>query len=303
MPTEYRSRNFNHCVIYADTFDEIEAIAQDILSGNEKILGFDTEMADSRTHKAYTRVHPITQKQYMPTLMIQLATSTKAYLFHLYDIYKQAVMGKSNEENYNLQEILPPSLKKIIASEVIVKVGFSTHNDNLGLMNTFQLNVSKLLDIDALVACMYLPFNSLKDLVSLSGLSYELKGKDEAHDWTTSLVGKTNNNPGCTDLPRMRTADLEYAALDAIVCLELYKKYMPSPKIVEPGTNESDLSISTWLVNKNGAHKKGEELARYICGAYPPWQRVYNTEDRAKYAKDYVAKIENTSNTQDTVSG
>jgi len=297
MPTEYNSRNFNHKVIYVDTYDEIETIAQQIIVGNEKILGFDTEMADSRTHKFYTKIHPITQKQYMPTLMIQLATSTKAYLFHLYDIYQSAI---NNEDGVcNLQDILPPSLKKIIASEVIVKVGFSTHNDNLGLMNTFQLNVSKLLDIDALVAGMCLAYNSLKDLVVLSGLDYELKGKDEAHDWTSSLVGgKCNNLSGVEYPPRMRTADLEYAALDAIVCLELYKRYIPSPKVVEPGTKESDKSISTWLINKNGANKKGEELARYICGAYPPWQRVYTTEDRAKFAKEYVSKLEtNNSNT------
>lgn len=291
MTTEYRSQNFNHIVIYADTFDDIEAIAQEIILGNEKILGFDTEMADSRTHKCYTKVHPITQKQFMPTLMIQLATSTKAYLFHLYEIYNQAINSRKENEHVNLQEILPPSLKKIIASEVIVKVGFSTHNDNLGLMNTFQLNVSKLLDIDALVASMHLAFNSLKDLVVLSELNYELKGKEEAHDWTTSLVGRNSGD----SLPRMRTADLEYAALDAIVCLELYKKYMPSPKFIEPGSKESDKSISTWLINKNGANKKGDDLIRYISGAYPPWQRVYTTEDRAKYASEYVHKIEGCS--------
>lgn len=266
----YETNTFPYKTIYVCTYDDIERRSKEILDGTEKFLGFDTEMADSRSNMEYL-VKGTGDISFMPTLMVQLCTSSTVYLFHLYEIYIE--WRKTNELKF------PPSLKKILSSEIIVKVGFTTHNDTLALYKTYGINVSKIFDIDSFATSINTGFSSLKDLVTISELPYQLKGKDEPHDWTNNLT-----------FPVMRKLDIEYAALDAIVCLELHTKLVKPLDSPEPGTKQSDDSITKWLKVKRTT-KRGEELSRYIATAFPPWQRILSLQKRTEYAKDYVNRF------------
>ena len=246
----YKTSTFNYEVIYVYTYDDIER-------------------ADSRSIIDYLIRGP-ENITFMPTLMIQLSTSTTVYIFHLYAIYNEWM--KNNILNF------PPSLKKILSSEIIVKIGFTTHNDTHALFKTYGIQVSKILDMDSLATSLGLGFSSLKDLVSISGLPYNLKGKDEPHDWTINLT-----------IPLMKRDDIEYAALDALVCLELYRLLIP-PNNIAPGTRESDDNITNWLKAKNNT-KTGTDLSRYIATAFPPWQKQLSLQERQNHAIDYVSRL------------
>lgn len=270
-PVSYETDNFPYKVKYMSTYSVMESTAKEILDSSEKFLGFDTEMADSRNNIDFLVRNTTGEGTFMPTLVIQLCTSNTVYLFHLYEVYDQYLKTGTL--------LFPPSLRKILSSEIIVKVGFTTHNDTLALFKTYGINISKLFDIDTLATSLRLGFNSLKDLVIISKLPYQLKGKDDSHDWTRNLT-----------YPTMRTGDIEYAALDAIVCLELHKELISSSICLTPGTNESDENITRWLKAKNNT-KTGDELRKYIATAFPPWQRILSMEERSRYATDYVDRV------------
>ena len=84
------------------TRDQMEAAVQEIVDSNEKHLGFDTE-----TKPVFRKGHS------NPPALIQLATSTTVYLFHI-----------SKLRNHNFDALLP-----IFCDSSILKTGISIHND------------------------------------------------------------------------------------------------------------------------------------------------------------------------------
>jgi hypothetical protein len=85
------------------TRDQMEAAVQEILDSNEKHLGFDTE-----TKPVFRKGQPSN-----PPALIQLATSTTVYLFHV-----------SKLPNHNFDALLP-----IFCDASILKTGIAIGND------------------------------------------------------------------------------------------------------------------------------------------------------------------------------
>ena len=215
----YKSAVFPQEVFYAETYDKMEELAKYLRKeeGEEPIMGFDTEMIDSRVSRDLAWGVP--ESKFMPTIMIQFATTKRVYIFHFHSTY--------------IQQSMPPTLRRIIRSDKIIKVGLASHNDSDGLLRTFGTGVVQLLDIRAMGAAFGFPLNSLQDVAKWC-TKYVLD-KESPHDWCRSLQERI-----------IRHEELEYAALDAIVCLEgyralrsLFTKPTPIPPSISPGANST----------------------------------------------------------------
>lgn len=101
------------------TRDQMEAAVQDILDSNEKHLGFDTE------------TKPVYRKgDSNPPALIQLATSTTVYLFHICRL-----------ANHNFDALLP-----IFCDSTILKTGIAIHNDVTDLQEVCHFHAAGFVD-------------------------------------------------------------------------------------------------------------------------------------------------------------
>jgi ribonuclease D len=194
-----------HTIMYAESEDTMEQLAQRIRTSGEFILGFDTEMVDTRisANKCFVKEDG---SKFAPTVMIQLATSKEVAIFHFHE-----QLERVNKKTMECMR-LPPTLQQLLRSDKFIKVGVATHNDTEGLYKTFGLpSVAQLVDLRALGACFSLPFNSLKDVANWC--TEHKIDKETPHEWCHSLQKDT-----------VGYAELEYAALDAIVCREAREK-------------------------------------------------------------------------------
>jgi ribonuclease D len=186
----YRCPRFEQSVLLAETPAALEELARRLRDSGETVFGFDTEMIDTRIARPQVRRQPGGPPVHSPTVVVQLATTREVAIFHLYE-HKQ----------------LPQTLQQILRSDKYTKVGVATHNDADGLARTFGLSgMSHLLDLQPYGRLTGLPFGSLKQVAAWCGTG--AGDKSRAHDWTTSLQEGS-----------VRHEEIEYAALDAIVCL------------------------------------------------------------------------------------
>ena len=101
------------------TRDQMEAAVQEIVDSNEKHLGFDTE------------TKPVFRKgESNPPALIQLATSTTVYLFHI-----------SKLANHNFDALLP-----IFCDSSILKTGIAIHNDVTDLQEVCHFHAAGFVD-------------------------------------------------------------------------------------------------------------------------------------------------------------
>jgi hypothetical protein len=198
----YNSPRITGCrVVVAETMEEMEQAAQELIRTDERVFGLDTEMVDARVSASYMRVAP-NGARFGPTVLIQLASTRLVVLFHFYACLSMP-MG--------VFWTLPETLKKILRSDKFVKVGTATHNDTEGLYRTFGLqSVAQLMDIRAMGTSFGLPFNSLRDVAAWCGR--DDIDKQTPHDWCRSLHHIN-----------VRCDSIEYAALDAVICLQAHK--------------------------------------------------------------------------------
>jgi hypothetical protein len=210
---EYTSATFSsHKVLYAESYETMEELAALIRASKETVLGFDTEMIDTRESPHKYRL-TVKGDRFSPTIMVQLATSRFVGLFHLH-----RDLPSFDDDPVPSGEplmTLPPGLRQILRSDKMVKVGVATHNDSEGLARTFGLgSVAQLLDLRAYGLMSDLPFNSLSHVARWCGI--EGIDKEASHDWCRSLQGDGGHG---VSIP-----DLDYAALDAIVCYEAQRR-------------------------------------------------------------------------------
>jgi len=233
-------------------------LKREIDEEKETILGFDTEMIDSRI-TPYNYCIDTTGCKFMPVVMIQLCTRRNVYIFHNIYLYKN--------------RYIHPVLAKILRSENVIKVGFATHNDSEGLYKTLGVGTANVIDLKSISRLFRLPLSSLKD-VSRWCTTYTLN-KEDAHDWSRSLRGKE------------RTNSIEYAALDAIVCLEAYEYIRKLYKI----DFDDETDVIGWLECRCKKDEKKEVLVAILSTEYLPWAQKYFLEQRKTKALELVDKL------------
>jgi ribonuclease D len=170
---------FSGEIVYIDTLEKFETILTELKK--EPILGFDTETKPTFKKGAYNHVS-----------LVQLSTSSKAYLFRLNSIG------------------LPDSLVELFTNESILKVGVAIHDDIISLRKLKEFEPAGFLELQTYVKEYGVLDNGLKKL-SANILGFSISKRQQTSNWEAEVLSQ---------------AQIEYAATDAWVCFEIYKILM-----------------------------------------------------------------------------
>jgi hypothetical protein len=283
---------------YAEEMEEMEALVAEIRGSEAPFLGFDVEMVDTRVNGRYVKggtgktlgppssnrvsgqggTSPRGIENNSPAVMIQLATRTDVYLFHLWKFLPRPSSQDLSRERGECAQgdghpSFPEGLRKLLRADTITKVGFATNNDTAALSTTFGVNPGAVVDLKPLLSNLRYPVTSLADVALMfTGRTLD---KSQAFDWTRSLsreVAWVTSSPG--ERRERRISQVEYAALDAIVCQEAYSIICNrglAPFSLPPGREECDRILMQWLERKNALGKPEENIVQFICSTYYPW--------------------------------
>jgi ribonuclease D len=122
--------------------------------------------------------------------LLQLATHTDAYLIRLNKIG------------------LPESLAQILASKNIIKIGVALKDDIRTLRKLREFNPERFIDLQLYVKDFGIEDNGLKKLVA-NILDFRISKGQQTSNWEQDILS---------------SQQMEYAATDAWVCFEIYKK-------------------------------------------------------------------------------
>lgn len=126
--------------------------------------------------------------------LLQLSTADKAYLFRL------NMIG------------LPASLAEILANGAIEKVGVAIHDDISTLQKLQPFEPAGFVELQHFVKDYGIEDNGLKKL-SANILGFSISKRQQTSNWEQDVLS---------------VAQIEYAATDAWVCYEIYKKLIQS---------------------------------------------------------------------------
>ena len=139
---------------------------------------------DTETRPAFKK-----GKQYDVSLL-QLSLRNKAYLFRLNKIG------------------LPDELAEILASDKIAKIGVAIHDDIISLQKLNNFEPGGFIDLQQYVKSYGIEDNGLKKLVA-NILGFKISKRQQTSNWEAEVL---------------TPAQIEYAATDAWVCYEIFKK-------------------------------------------------------------------------------
>jgi ribonuclease D len=122
--------------------------------------------------------------------LLQLGTSQNVFLFRLNKIG------------------LPERLANILASEDITKIGVAIHDDIASLRKIREHEPQGFIDLQQYVNNFGISDNGLKKLVA-NILGFRISKRQQTSNWEADILSG---------------AQIEYAATDAWVCYEIYKK-------------------------------------------------------------------------------
>ncbi len=122
--------------------------------------------------------------------LLQLASDDVCYLFRLNKIG------------------LPSELIEILSENNIKKVGLSLHDDFRELMKIIKFTPRNFIDLQQMIEQFGIKEKSLKKLTALV-LGYRISKRQQTSNWESATLSE---------------AQLIYAATDAWICLEIYKK-------------------------------------------------------------------------------
>lgn len=146
---------------------------------NERVLGFDTETRPTFRKGKTNQV-----------ALLQLATSTDAYLFRLNRIG------------------LPESLTRLLATKNIMKIGVALKDDLRTLQKLRDFKPEGFVDLQQYVKDFGIEDNGLKKLVA-NILNFRISKGQQTSNW---------------EVEDLTPQQMEYAATDAWVCCEIFKK-------------------------------------------------------------------------------
>lgn len=175
--SELPVQKFSGDIFYIDTLEKFESIISDL--EKETILGFDTETKPTFKKGKLNDVS-----------LLQLSSSTKAYLFRLNRIG------------------LPKSLASILADENVKKIGVAIHDDISCLRKLTDFEPGSFIDLQQFVKDYGIIDNGLKKLTA-NILGFKISKRQQTSNWEADVLAQPQ---------------VEYAATDAWVCCEIFNK-------------------------------------------------------------------------------
>lgn len=124
--------------------------------------------------------------------LLQLSTSDRAFLFRLNKIG------------------MPQEIKDILASENITKIGVAIHDDISSLRKVGEFKPAGFVDLQQYVKNFGIEDNGLKKLVAIV-LGFKISKRQQTSNWEADVLSQSQ---------------IEYAATDAWVCLEIFNRLM-----------------------------------------------------------------------------
>ncbi len=159
---------------------------------------------DTETRPCFTAKQPRNSMA-----LLQLSGPEKAYLFRVRD------MG------------VPPKLAAILSNANILKIGAAVHDDIKGLQKYNKFFANGFVDLQKIVWEWGIRDKSVKKMTAII-LGYKISKLQQLSNWEAEQLSHSQQL---------------YAATDAWVCREMYKKLQISPK------NPLDLTVNT--ISKN----------------------------------------------------
>jgi ribonuclease D len=128
--------------------------------------------------------------------LLQLSTPELAFLFRLHQIG------------------LPHSLSRILADPKILKIGAAVHDDIKGLQKIGHFHPASFVDLQSMMKNFNIEAMGLRKMTAII-LGFGISKKQQLSNWEQQVLTE---------------AQQKYAATDAWVCLEIYKKLYPHPE-------------------------------------------------------------------------
>ncbi len=172
-------KSFEGEIIVIDTPGDEKLVVEELM--REKVLGFDTETKPS-FKKGVSNQNKVA--------LLQLSTSTKAYLFRLNKI------PLSNE------------IAGILSNKNIKKVGVALNDDVKVLQHLNNFKPSSFVELSEYVNQFNIVNNGLKKLAGIV-LEVKISKAQQLSNWEKDILTE---------------GQLRYAATDAWACLEIYNK-------------------------------------------------------------------------------
>lgn len=236
----------------ADTWDQIEINASNLLLARPTILGFDTETTIGR------RENPTAAS------IIQLATNEDSYIFQIYNIYQK--YGK-----------LPGKLVKILENPTIVKVGIDLTGDIIAL-EFYGIKAKGMIDAQLIARTMNLTDLSLNGLGKrfISGF-IEKEKLDHTWNWDHDLTAEQVGYAG-------------YDAFHPIYIYQGILKgvNISTPKVVVDLVKD-EYNFLNWV--KHNLPIKYDSLINKTANSYGPWVKRYTKIGRENRARLFLDKF------------
>jgi ribonuclease D len=195
---------------HTSDYKETEAICQRLLNSQPCMIGMDTE----------TTVRSVTGKESLLQLCVPGEPLPRVYLFHLYRLsHGEYAPGKPYVNR------IPPSLRKILNSVSIIKVGVDIENDVTSLAANYGIEVRGVLELQKIARATSLPSTSLLGLAEHFGIPVghkkRIKTREIMHvDW--------DREPS-----RLPKRYVEYAARDAYMSYKLARRMLHSERTMK----------------------------------------------------------------------
>jgi ribonuclease D len=192
------------------TKEEVNLLPIGKYDGEIKVISdfseFPEAMAHVFRHKVIgfdTETRPAFQKgQYFPVSLLQIALPDMVYLFRLKNLG------------------LPPSLVQLFSDENIMKVGISIRDDIKDLQKLTPFKPEGIVEINALAKQLGILNEGVRNLSAIF-LGIRISKTEQTSNW---------------DKEELTDKQINYAATDAWVCLEIYNM------LVNKGYIEPDIS-------------------------------------------------------------
>lgn len=168
-------KSFSGEIYYIDTPEKLAKVLP--LIKKESVLGFDTETRPS-----------FKKGQVYEVSLLQLSSSSTAYLFRLNKIG------------------FPKEIKKIMASDKVLKIGVAIRDDILSLKKLNNFNEKGFVELQQYVKDFGIDDNGLKKLTA-NILGFKISKRQQTSNWEAEVLTE---------------AQVQYAATDAWVCYEIY---------------------------------------------------------------------------------
>ena len=243
----------------AQSLDQAQALANQILDYSPVVIGMDTETTTER------------QLDKGLVSLIQLSTLHDIYLFQIYNIWQTS-------------QQFPSKLKFVLASTRIIKVGVALDFDAARIKSSYNIDCCGLIDLQHLATTMRIPSLSLDNLATIFVPSY--LGKDplgHTGDWDNDVLSYNQ---------------IYYASMDAYVSLLIYINMLKqSYQQPTDNVNQSDNKLLLhWIINEMSKavnNRTLDSMVNQIANSFSPWRNRFIESERKRLAKETIMNLVN----------